>query len=303
MRCLLFYMLAVAVTAVVVCGSRCEDPHTTNPDFVLLMGQDGVFPTDPKPSPDGRLLYYVVLVDTTYQASPRGIVGDIRVRCMTDSTDRLLLAGEYGKLSLSRDGRTIAPKVRRVDIITTLLLVLDTSGAVRDTVYATYPANWYVSDHALSSDGNVLYYLSRNEPGGAACLYSVDLQQGGGPRLVQSFSYYMNGFDLFDGDSIYADSSAKENPAVNPVHTRWAVSAGGDRFTWYWKLHDRYTGKSVPWGSETRPYVGCPFLGSPVWSADGRDFFFVVGRKITETQYSRTEVWVLKDAAEFLPQD
>jgi len=183
------------------------------------------------------------------------------------------------------------------------LLVLDTGAAHVDTLVVSHTqTDQQVWDMHFFHNGTALLYCIR--PDGYHTddfrFYSVSLEPGSRETLLFQFPGYVDGFDVFDGDSIYVDSLIRDDPAVNPVRTRWVAYSRSAYPAAYrvWMLQDRQTGVRHPMfvGSGTRP-TDRDFVEYPAWTPDGNELVFTAG----ERHGDRVEIWVLKNAGDFLP--
>lgn len=294
----LLRMLGGCATAALLCGSLCqnEDPYLTNPNLVLLLRKEGHCLFNPIPSGDGKLLYY--LDDTAYDGSEwptTSLRGDLRVYNLADGSDRLLLSVQSHHLALSRDCSKLLTCDASLLPDTLLLLTVDTSGLSPETLRLTGDHR-HLADLAFSTtEDRVVYNLIRGTPW-RTCFYSRTPGNDTVARLVHEVPWQQRGFDMFDGDSIYADSVAHGTyPAVNPQNSRWAVfaSVGGLMGNWL-RIHDRHKGKVNALGSQTHPYrVG--YVEWPCWTADGRDLVFS-SAPYTGGEIASLELWLLRDA-------
>ncbi len=305
----LLRLVLVSIAVALVCSFTCEDPYKTNPDLVLLLANEGHYPFNPVVSSDGRLVYF--LDDTSGRSGPPfdvGLQGDLRVFDFSDSTVRLLLSGRFYRLALSKDGLRLAVAVRNPAICrdSTLLLVLDAAASSIESLHVSHAETmWLPWGLEFSWDGRELIFdIWPDSADNTTYFYSIELEQDTVARLFLQLPWHQTGFDVFAEDSIYADSSAKCEPAVNPKYPRWVVFAS-KKVTWLsyrWMLHDRQNGTVESYGSGTRP-LGKGFIGGPSWTPDGNGLLFVAGRRTGPSgqPYAQLELWLLKNAAEYLP--
>jgi dipeptidyl aminopeptidase/acylaminoacyl peptidase len=292
---------ALPCAAVLVAGMACEAPRQIPPDYALWLSDSGHFRFDPIVSPDGRSVYY--LDDTTwvYGALPSYHQrGGLRVFGLNDSVDRLLFPGRFYDLALSPDGMRLAvvadsPNGRRT---ASRLITLDTGAAHADTLVVSHIATSYqIGDmHFLQSGAALLYCVRTDSSYKDYRFYSVPLEPGSKETLLFQFPGYLEGFDVFKGDSIYVDSLVRDDPAVNPVHTRWVAYTYSDH--WKLMLKDRSAGtvRRVDYG--TRPHEDeDDFIAEPNWAPNGNQLFFSSAVRDAD----RVEIWSLENAGDYLP--
>ena len=300
--CLDLPRIAVVLVALLVfCGSICEDkdPYLSNPNLVLLLKKEGHCLFNPVPAPNGRLIYFLDDSAPDTQNPPTSFVGgDLHVFNLADSSDRLLLQGLFLALALSRDGQKIALLSSRYRRDTLEAFITDTAGTTVDTVLLPHPGEeWGVrSDLAfLSSGERVVFSVWMESRSRFTSFISKGLGHDTGTVLIDSVPWAVLGFDVFDSDSIYADSVATGYPSVNPQNSRWAVFASEEGlFGSCWLIHDRQKEKFNALGSETHPYrIG--YVEWPCWTADGRDLVFSTAA-YTNGEIASLELWLLRDA-------
>jgi len=287
-------VLALMFTASVA----CRRPIVTQPDFTLLLSDSGHFRFEPVATPDGKLVYY--LDDSTWPEPAwfgNPLRGGIHVFSLEDSSNRLLLPGHFYDLALSPDGMRLAVAVDSPFYQGTAsrLLVLDTGAAHVDTLDVKHLVTfWQVWDLHFFQSGTALLYCIRADTNSSDFLfYSVLLESVSKETLLFRFSGYIRGFDVLDGDSVYVDTSMREDPVVNPAFPRWVAYTADHRAL---MLKDRWTGA-------VRRMSGSPsgthFVEYPTWTRDGRGLLLSASRRNGD----RTELWLLKNAGDYLTSE
>lgn len=292
---------ALPCAAVLVAGMACEAPRQIPPDYVLWLSDSGHFRFDPIVSPDGRSVYY--LDDTTwvYGAWPRfPLRGGLRVFGLNDSVDRLLFPGRFYNLALSPDGMRLAVVTDSPDGQQTAsrLIALDTGAAHADTLVVSHITTsspiWDM--HFFQSGAALLYCVRTDASYKDYRFYSVPLEPGSKETLLFQFLGYLEGFDVFKGDSIYVDSLVRDDPAVNPVHTRWVAYTYSDAMELMLKDRRAGTVRLVDYGP--RPHgEEHNFIECPNWAPNGNQLFFSSAPRGAD----RVEIWSLKNAGDYLP--
>ncbi len=288
--------LLLALT--LACGVKCGHDQTPNPDLKLMLRCKGHSCFSPALSPSGRQIYYLDDTVSRHGTIPTyELRGGIRVHCIDRGTERSVAEGSFFALALSHDGARLAAASK--DLIyardSSLFVLSDTLGSDVESLYVSHPGEtWYVWDIAFSSSSERLVFsMWKEPPDDTTRFYAISLDSSGALALVAKTPWLRTGFDIFDHDSLYADSVARGYPRVNPVSQRWALFAKQGEFSSYWVLHDRMLDATYPLEPGTTPYPG-GYLEWPVWLPGGEGVVFAAGpREDGTAQPGPLELWIL----------
>ncbi len=279
--------------------------HLFWPDLepVRLYAKEGHYLCRPVVSSDGKTVYFLDesrswrdIVSTEFCA------GALRAYSLEDSSERLLLDGEYHRLALSDERSLLAVVTFDSTSLEPDIVLVDTSGTILEVLRVKRPFDRCAfGDARFARSGQRIVYSFWTDPPGypsRTYFYSKGLVGDTGTSLVREVGWVQVGLDVFGGDSIYADQMSKHDyPDVNPVNSRWVVFVAdysgltGRRFA----LHDRRKDKMVSLGPKSRP-PGM-YVAWPTWMPNGRDLVFSAGLR---TGYERhpTEIWLLVDVVD-----
>ena len=293
-------LLALALAVMTIGCWNWEDPYKTNPDLTLLLSRDGHYLFKPAVSPDGQDIYY--LDDTnheSWQYPPASLKGYLCVYHLEDSADRVLLAGSFFTLAISRDGERLAlltmdESYHSAD--STLFIVMETRSQRIESLYVRHPGvSWRPWCLGLDSTGQRLIFSTWRGESGGTLVYAVGLGPDTSLCIVCSLPTSSTTFDLLAGDTLLVDSQVNGGqPRANPMRPAFVIRSRHGQLSWYWDLLDRTTGQRSPLGSQTRPYSSC-FVDWPSWMPGGRDMVFCAEADRDEPT-ARMEIWCLKNA-------
>ncbi|UCG44308.1 MAG: hypothetical protein JSU73_06820 [candidate division WOR-3 bacterium] len=296
-------VLARAVVASALVLTLCCDWFWPDLEPVRLYAKEGHYLCRPVVSSDGNTMYFLDdsvpfnRVLTIYSCS-----GALYAYSFVDSSERLLLAGDYHRLALSDERSLLA--VGTLDSVSGEpgIVLVDTSGTVLQMFTIKRPFDrCYFGDVRFAKSGQRIVYSFWTDPPGypsRTYFYSKGLVGDTSTSLVREVGWAQRGLDVFGGDSVYADQMSKYvYPDVNPVNSRWVVFVAdysgltGPRFA----LHDRRKDKMVSLGRKSRP-PGM-YVAWPTWMPNGRDFIFSAGLVSgAGTHWEHpAEIWLLTD--------
>ncbi|UCG43093.1 MAG: hypothetical protein JSU73_00305, partial [candidate division WOR-3 bacterium] len=270
---------------------------------VRLYAKEGHYLCRPVVSSDGNTIYF--LDDSTPFEEVVAIYscsGALYAYSLFDSSERLLLAGDYHRIALSDERSMLAVLTFDSASREPEIALVDTSGTILQVFRIKRPFDrCYFGDVRFSRLGQRIVYSFWTDPPSYASrtyFYSKGLVGDTSTTLVREVGWTQIGLDVFGGDSIYADQMSKHvYPDVNPVNSRWVVFVA-DYSGWagsHFALHDRRKDKMVSLGPKSRP-PGM-YVAWPSWMPNGRDFVFSAGLQTGSGGDERhpTEIWLLTD--------
>jgi hypothetical protein len=278
------------------------------PDFepVRLYAKEGHYLCRPVVSSDSKTIYF--LDDSRSWRDIKSIsfcAGALCAYSLEDSSERLLLAGEYHRLALSDERSLLAVVTFDSTSLEPDIVLVDTSGTILEVLRIKRPFDRCAfGDVRLAQSGQRIVYSFWTDPPGypsRTYFYSKGLIGDTSTTLVREVGSIQLGFDVFEGDSIYADQmSIHTYPDVNPVNSRWVVFVARDAETGYTRfaLHDRWRGKMVSLGPRSKP--SGMYIAWPAWIPSGRDFVFSAGLQTDPGGSNKhpTEIWLLTEVVD-----
>jgi hypothetical protein len=281
----------------------CCDLFWPDLEPVRLYAKEGHYLCRPVVSSDGNTIYFL---DDSTPFEEVGTIyscrGALCAYSLVDSSERLLLAGDYHRLALSDERSMLAVVTFDSASGEPGIVLVDTSGTVLQTFTIKRPFDrCYFGDVRFAESGQRIVYSFWTDPPdypNRTYFYSKGLMGDTSTTLVREVGWAQRGLDVFGGDSIYADEMSKYvYPDVNPVNSRWVVFVDVDtQSVWHrFVLHDRWRDKMVSLGPKARP--SGMYIAWPAWMPNGRDFVFSAGplSGAGSRKEHPAEIWLLTD--------
>lgn len=231
----------------------CRHPSVRNPQLRMLRS-DGFSIEHPVVASSGTGVYYL----------SGGTLWKVGVD--TDSAS-LLTSGCHQAIALSSDGAKLALLGRG-------LLLVDSTGAVLQTVVPSESLGEDLIDVQFSHDGSHIYYSRVN--GRGADYYRVALDGTGRELVHQSYGsaeYHrgQNGFTLTVDDSILESSPGQSWPALSPIDDSVVAYSS---FWWsHGDVHIVHLSSDSVFGLDCYPYSNSR-VAYPSWFPDGHRLVF-----------------------------
>jgi len=283
-------VLLIGLMALVGIGGLCRQPYETNPNLKLLVGDTIYHSThnfNPVVSPAGESVYYLSVSIDNWSGFYDEQTGSIYSVKVDGGNVKEILHGMYNNLAISPDGEKLACQSYKEEVF----LISESLIVVVHLVTGNVESLWISSKEEIrklvwNSNGNYLYYLTANA---INRLYLPDSTE----EIVMSISG-IAGFDLFNNDSIYLDSTIWY-PEIEPVNQRYIIGTSGPsahelmmrdlQKDTLFTLLDSLTPYSINW------------VGQPYWFPDGNTIVFAAA-EYGGPNCSPAEIWILENLFE-----
>ncbi|MGQ9535559.1 MAG: hypothetical protein ACUVTF_10095 [bacterium] len=277
----------ICFLALVYIGGYCEKQRPENPNLKFLIGDTlnhSFHCSHPVVSPEGNVIYYLRANSDSvrFDELTFGSIYSINV----DGTEnKEVLYGKYNALAISPDGKRLAvhPLTGSHSALQpeSLILIFHLSDAKIDT----YPAvKRWIMDTEFAADTQWLIYIVWQDP---IEIYRLNLSDSTS-ELIQSVAW-AGGFDLFNNDSLYFDSSMAY-PQVNPVYEKYVIGTPGFE-NLVFTLRNTETNKLDSLAGSLIPYNGP--VGYPYWFPNGKDIVFMAKPYNEPADEIAGEIWML----------
>lgn len=287
------------------CNPTASEFHR-NPNLMLLVdhSEENRSCFNPIYSPDGSRIYYLL---SPYRQLPQSEGGQLYEISIDGSNDRLILDGKFGALAISPSGVEFALTSDATTSEGGILIMVDTSGSVLDTIPSSLRK---IEDVEFSSDGTKLFYFARNDTvTNLNGIYSYDLVNQSEEK-VKDISEILGGFDISQEDSLlyYVDINGDVLcNLINNTTTRYNNWCSWPQFNGIYIIGTTPTAseigeiKLVAINSgvlailDARPYEYTGFL-QPYWCADGETIVFSASRLYGDPLRPHCyELWILEN--------
>ncbi len=253
--------------------ASCRQPFIRNPHLQLLRS-DGFSVERPAVAANGTGVYYLS-GNTLWKLD------------INNDSASLLRPGLYQAIALSPDGTRLA-------LLGHDLLLIDTTGALLETLVPSESVGEDPVDMQFSHDGSFVYYSRSN--GDGADYYRVALDGTGHELVHQSrgtTEYYRGqvGFALTRVDSIL-DYGSRAWPELSPIDDN--VMAYSSNWWFNGDVHSAYLSSDSGFSLDCNPYSDSR-IAYPSWFPDGHKLVFCATDSGLAQHY---ELWML-DSVEY----
>jgi WD40-like Beta Propeller Repeat len=295
-----FHLAVIGLIFFLFISLRCDWPlfFKRNSNLKLLLAKDGYSMFNPAWSPDGKMIYYLMLNLSIYGGGYiDGYGGQLRAIDIDGSNDKLILDGTFGSLAISPSGSKLALTCGNISGGGDLIIV-DTSGNILDTLVGQQRK---VVDVEFNEKESAVYYFVLNEGFFKMNMASliedtvfllrsetrVDLDIWKDSLLI--FSNKL--LDLLNDSLRVIDPILlSSDPQFSPFCAETIVSAQYDEFI----ITDLKNNKEKDLNA--LPYWAS-FACFPYWSPDGEKIVFSASKMRTGDLPSRPtyfELWILE---------
>ncbi|MCX7996020.1 MAG: hypothetical protein N3A65_09695 [candidate division WOR-3 bacterium] len=286
-------VLLICFLALVYIGGWCQNPHQTNPNLKLLVGDTIYHSThnfNPVVSTDGEKVFYLTVSVANWSGFYEQQIGSIYCVNIDGSNSHEILAGKYNNLAISPDGKKLACQSYKGEYdeprAESLIVIVDlTQGNVESL--------WISSKEPIkklvwSNDGDHLYYLTSNA---ITRLYLPDSTE----EVVLSVNGIV-GFDLFSNDSIYLDSTIWY-PEIESVNQHYVIGTS-DIFSQKFIMREIQKDTLFTLPDSLAPY-SFSWVGQPYWLPDGNKIIFSAAEIGGGSPgLDPAEIWILENIFE-----
>ncbi|MGQ9818268.1 MAG: TolB family protein [bacterium] len=285
-------VLLIGLMALVGIGGLCRAPYTTNSNLKLLVGDTIHHSThnfNPVVSPDGENVYYLSTPIDTWSGSYYEQAGSIYAVKVNGGNAKEILHGMYNNLAISPDGKKLACQSYKKEICLipeSLIVVVSLATGNVESLWIS--AKEKIRKLVWNSNGNYLYYLTANA---INRLYLPDSTE----EFVMSISG-IAGFDLFNNDSIYLDSTIWY-PEIEPTNQRYIIGTG-DVFAHKFIMRDIQMETLFTLPDTVMPY-SMNWVGQPYWFPNGNTIVFAAAECGGGTPGGdEADIWILENVFE-----